>query len=411
MENSPLQENLFCEIQPVSDTPPVLDPEQKKCQSFFLICEAILRQYKAGIKVGYLGGGQLARMLAESASRLGLEPHVLSLKKNSPAAQVTGHWHQGSLGNENDLIKFLNSVDVASFESEFLNADKLIAAKKKTKAKIYPSPELMGLLQDRKTQKDLYDQNRLPTAPWQAVDTEDAITSFMESQKLPVVFKKRFFGYDGYGTFIIKTKLQLSQFIKNDFKENTFIVEKFIPFKKECAVIVARSLDGSFTHLPLVESFQKDARCDWVKGPMKNKESKKMILKIKSFLKSTHYVGVMGVEFFLTNKGLIINEVAPRVHNTGHYSLNTPGLSQFDLHNMCLLGQKLPKEIKIKQGFAMTNPIGSGKTVKLKALDGLYWYGKSENRAGRKMGHLNATANTPADALKLALKKRKDIQL
>ena len=163
--------------------------------------------------------------------------------------------------------------------------------------------------------------------------------------------------------------------------------------------------------MPFVESFQKDARCDWVKGPIKLKESKKTISQLKSFLKKIHYVGVMGVEFFVTEKGLIINEIAPRVHNTGHYSQITQGLSQFDLHNMCLLGQKLPKDIKIKSGFAMSNLIGSGKKVKLKALDGLYWYGKIDNRQGRKMGHINALGKTANEALKEALKKRKGIQL
>ena len=136
-----------------------------------------------------------------------------------------------------------------------------------------------------------------------------------------------------------------------------------------------------------------------------------MVDKLKLFLKKLHYVGVMGVEFFVTNKGLIINEIAPRVHNTGHYSQATKGVSQFDLHNMCLLGQKLPKDIKIKGGFAMANLIGSGKKVELKQVGHLHWYGKTENRAGRKMGHINATATSADEALKQALKKRKGIKL
>ena len=177
-------------------------------------------------------------------------------------------------------------------------------------------------------------------------------------------------------------------------------MEKWIPFKRECALMIARSADKSFTHLPLVESFQKDSRCDWVKGPIFIKAAGPMVEKLKSFLKRLHYVGVMGVEFFLTRKGLIINEIAPRVHNTGHYSQATPGWSQFDLHNMCLLGQKLPKEIKIKGGFAMANLIGSGAEVKLKPVGGLHWYGKSENRRGRKMGHINVLASSPGKALK-----------
>ncbi len=358
-----------------------------------------------------MGGGQLAKMLSESAHQLGLEPHVLSLRADSPAAQNTRHWHQGSLESQDDLEGFLSRVDVATFESEFLNADKLVQAQKNTKTKIYPAPQLMGQLQDRKTQKQLFDQSRLPSSPWAAVNTEEEINEFLNLHKLPVVFKQRTFGYDGYGTFIIKDNKQLKTFVENDFKADAFIVEKFIKFKKECAVIIARSLDGSFTHLPFVESFQKDARCDWVKGPIRMKAAAPILKQLKGFLLKTKYVGVMGVEFFQTSNGLLINEIAPRVHNTGHYSQNTPGLSQFDLHNMCLLGMKLPKEIKIKGGFAMVNLIGGEKPLKLKAVAGLHWYGKAENRKGRKMGHINKVASTPEKALEVAKKKRKGFQL
>lgn len=367
--------------------------------------------YSPSLKVGYLGGGQLARMLAESAHNMGLEAHVLSLKADSPAAQVTRHWHQGSIDDSKALSDFLKTVDVATFESEFLNPEKLKTAVISSKGQIFPSPELMALLQDRKTQKELFDKYNLATSPWAAVNTQQDIDDFMQSHGLPVVFKKRFFGYDGYGTFVIKNKKQLNDFINSELQPDLFIVEKFIPFKKECAVIVARSQDQSFTHLPFVESFQKDARCDWVKGPFKSKITDGVIKTLKGFLKKIDYVGVMGIEFFVTGKTLLINEIAPRVHNTGHYSQNTKGLSQFDLHNMCLLGLKLPKEIKIKQGFAMANLIGSGAKVQLKPLAGLHWYGKKENRQGRKMGHINTTASTADEALETVLKKRKGLQL
>jgi 5-(carboxyamino)imidazole ribonucleotide synthase len=361
--------------------------------------------------MGYLGGGQLARMLCQSAHEMGLEPHVLSSKENDPAAQVTRHWHQGSVDSADDLKDFLQSVDIATFESEFLNAKTLVEVAKVVKTPIYPSPQLMGLLQDRQSQKSLFDENRLPTAPWKSVETRDEVLDFIDHHDLPIVFKKRFFGYDGYGTFIIKTPKQLNDFFMQEFKPQHFIVEKYIPFKKELAVIIACSLDQSFTHLPLVESFQKEARCDWVKGPMKLKSSKKIFGKLKAFLKRLHYVGVMGVEFFLTSKGLIINEIAPRVHNTGHFSQNTSGPSQFDLHNMCLLGMKLPKEIKIKGGFAMVNLIGDANKVSFQPTTGLHWYGKSENRKGRKMGHINTTGANPNEALKWALKKRQGVKL
>ena len=310
-------------------------------------------------------------MLSESALRMGLSPAVLSAHKSDPAAQGTGLWHQGNPDQEDDLVAFLKTVDVASFESEFLNSEKLARAEQKASAKIYPAVQVMALLQDRKSQKQLFHKNGLASAPWTAATTKGAVSEFVTRHGLPVVFKKRFFGYDGYGTFIVKTKKQLGEFLEQHWQDDLFIVEAFVPFKKECAIILARSLDASFTHLPLVESHQKDARCDWVKGPISHRSAKAMIAKLKKFLVKMDYVGVMGVEFFLTGKGLSINEIAPRVHNTGHYSLTTEGPSQFDLHNMCLLGLKLPKAINIKKGFAMANLIGSDHLPCLKPVDGL----------------------------------------
>ncbi|MEM7646479.1 MAG: ATP-grasp domain-containing protein, partial [Pseudomonadota bacterium] len=131
----------------------------------------------------------------------------------------------------------------------------------------------------------------------------------------------------------------------------------------------------------------------------------------KKFLKKINYVGVMGVEFFVTPKALIVNEIAPRVHNTGHYSTDTLGLSQFDVHNMCLMNLPLPKFIKTEKGFAMVNLIGQNKEVQLAPCSGLYWYGKVDNRAGRKMGHINTTGPSPSVALKDAKMKRQRIDL
>lgn len=368
-----------------------------------------MHNYQPDIKIGYLGGGQLARMLCESAANMGLRPHVLSDHKMDPAAQVTGFWQQGKAESLEDLKAFLKSVDVATFESEFLNSQILTVAQKETNTLILPLPEIMAQIQDRKSQKEIFDKYQLPTAPWVTCKQWEDAELFIAENSLPVVFKKRFFGYDGYGTFIIGDMDELENFRNATWKDDQFIVEKAIRFNKECAVILGRSRDGSFTHFPFVESHQTEARCDWVKGPIKLEGQKPMIRKLRAFLDDVNYVGVLAVEFFLSKKGLIINEVAPRVHNTGHYSLMTEGPSQFDIHNMCLLGLELPKKIEIKKGFAMANLIGSGVKSELQAIPGLTWYGKSENRAGRKMGHINTLSSTPDKALKLALKRRKQL--
>ena len=171
-----------------------------------------MTDYKPHVKIGYLGGGQLAQMLVESAHRMGLEAHVLSPEAGDPGALVTAHHHQASLEDPKALADFLRTVDMATFESEFLEAEKLIQAQKQTGTPIYPTPELMGRLQDRRSQKELFDQMGLPTSPWVAVDSTGDVEGFLDIYGFPLVFKKRFFGYDGYGTFVVKNQKQLLLF-------------------------------------------------------------------------------------------------------------------------------------------------------------------------------------------------------
>ena len=368
--------------------------------------------YSPGIRLGLLGGGQLARMLAQSAHHFGLTPWVFTPKSSDPGSQVTAFTMQSPLAQLESLKSFLNSVDLATFESEFMDSQMLEKAQNQSQTPIFPSPQIMGILQDRESQKQLLDKMGISNAPWRVVNQVQDVESFINEQGLPLVFKQRTNGYDGYGTHIIHNEDDLSGFLKTQFQPSFFIVEKWIPFKKEMACIVARSKDGSCTHLPLVESHQKEARCFWVKGPVKQNGFRSMIDSFFNLLNKIEYVGVMGIEFFQTSGKLIVNEIAPRVHNTGHYSLDTPGPSQFDLHILCLLGEKLPPPSNPQGGFAMVNLIGQGlKEVQLPAFYGVHWYGKLENRKGRKMGHINTLGETPSLALKEALDWSRKAQL
>jgi len=369
-----------------------------------------MSNYTPFLKVGLLGGGQLARMLAESALRLGLEPHIYSENPSDPAAQGCRHWHQGALSDSVKLQAFIKKMDLVTFESEFIDTQKL--PKKTTHT--FPKPEIMAQLQDRKSQKEILDKVKMATAPWFVLDSEDQLKAALEKWKRGVVCKKRFGGYDGYGTYILKSKKQIENFLRDTYEDSLFIAEAFIPFQRECALIAARSGDGSFSSFPLVESFQKDARCFWIKGPVRTRKMDAALPKVKKLMRALDYVGVMGFEFFDTPNGLLVNELAPRVHNTGHYSQNTSGLSQFDVHWLCALKTKLPKSLVTDKGFAMVNLIGSGKTslkLNCETSASLHWYGKEESRSGRKMGHLNTVAATPGEALKLALKAEKGFSI
>jgi 5-(carboxyamino)imidazole ribonucleotide synthase len=357
-----------------------------------------------------LGGGQLTRMLALSAHKWGVEPWVYSENASDPGRQVTSFGATGALDDAESLRRFLSQVDMATFESEFLNAPLLKELERTSGKTILPTPDTMALFQDRVPQKQLLDKMKIPTAPWRSIVSPVDSLRVAEELKFPLVFKKRRFGYDGYGTFVIRDQKSLEEFCSKQFpNKDGFIAEKFIPFKRELACIFARRKNGDVVHFPLVESLQKDSRCFWVKGPIKHPGFKAWTAKFKKLLADTKYVGVIGVELFDTKKGLIVNELAPRVHNSGHYTQDAFELNQFDLHILALLDQPLSVP-KAPKGFAMVNLLGDEKPRSLADFSPdtfVHWYGKSDSRPGRKMGHINALGATPEKALQTALKARK----
>lgn len=367
-----------------------------------------------GTRVGILGGGQLARMLALAAHNLGLKPHVLSENKNDPAQQVTAFQHIGSLKNRTDIERFLKSVDLATFESEFLDGALLQHAQQTTGVTILPSVSTMELLQDRLTQKQQLDIFKIPSAPWNIVSNKAEAYQAVDALSYPLVFKKRRFGYDGYGTFIVKKEADLQNLLLDPSLSTVgFIAEKWIPFKRELACVFARNASGEVSHYPLVESLQKNSRCLWVKGPVQHKHFSAFAKKFSLFLKKMNYVGVIGVEFFETSKGILVNELAPRVHNSAHYTMTAFSVSQFELHWRALLNQDVNLPAANAKGFAMVNLLGGEKQPewRLDSQVQLHWYGKNESRPGRKMGHTNTLAATPGKALSLALKNLKRISL
>jgi 5-(carboxyamino)imidazole ribonucleotide synthase len=385
--------------------------------------------------IGILGGGQLARMLALKAHELGLKISILSENADDPAAQVAPLWQRGSLSSKQDLGNFLKTCRLATFESEFLDAGLLAALELETKTPILPRPADIGLIQDRLTQKQLLEKHGLPTAKFHKVESADEAwwarmvlggeTSPSRSAKnrsarepAPVVFKKRRFGYDGYGTFVIRTQKDMEAFVAAELTKKSahgFIAEEFVPFKREVAVMLARSSNGQTRLLPFVESFQQDSRCLWVKGPLKtNARFTALAAKLGKFINTVGYTGVMGVELFETERGLLVNELAPRVHNSGHYSLDALSEDQFTLHLKCILGQELGEPKLNAKGFAMMNLLGSSTvapTWRLPTDARLHWYGKNENRPGRKMGHINALGATPEGALAVVQRERRKFEV
>ncbi|MCB0413698.1 MAG: 5-(carboxyamino)imidazole ribonucleotide synthase [Bdellovibrionales bacterium] len=367
--------------------------------------------------IGILGGGQLSRMLILKAHEMGLGQQVYVMSENAqdPAAQVTNLWTKGSFSRLQDLRKFLKKVDIVTFESEFMDCSLLKSAKANAEIHFAPSLKVMTTLQDRLLQKQSLKKNALPTSDFLEVSNYIQLVHAYNhlNQGHGIVLKARKFGYDGYGTFVIKSIKDVETFTPYLNNPVGFIAERFIPFDRELSLIVVRNKKNDIRFLPLCESFQKDSRCFSVHGPIqKNISSLKK--NIERYLKQINYQGVIAFELFETKNKILINETAPRVHNTGHFSQNALTTDQFGYHLLAILNKELPSSKSITPGFAMINLLGTSSQppqLKTNTAGFLHWYGKLENRPNRKMGHLNIIDSTPQKALQQAKKLYKEFKL
>ena len=366
--------------------------------------------------IGILGGGQLARMLILKAHQMGLATVVLSDKITDPAVQVSNRWVKGSTQSIKDVRRLMQICDLVTFESEFISAELLKKSLKNIKGtQIYPSLSCLGRLQDRLLQKEwLYDFD-LPTLEHIKINTKDDIELAFEAFDKKVVFKKRTGGYDGYGTFVIKSPIALSAFKKSiKGEESNYIIEPFVGFKSEKSLIFARNTGGQTSVLPMIQSVQKNNQCDYVVGPVSHPAEKKLKLQIINFLNRINYVGTIAFELFELGSKLVINEVAPRVHNTGHFSQDALTIDQFELHLRCILGLSLPENTAKAEAFVMVNLLGQSTRIpfiKKFPTGSFHWYNKDENRPRRKLGHINYVGTNKKELLKKAIQERKGILL
>ena len=349
-------------------------------------------------------------MIALKSHEMGIKPYVLSAHPQDPAAQITPYFIQGKINSKKDLKKFLSQVDLAIFENEFLDPVLLHDASIASNTPIHPKPKIMNLLQDRLNQKKLFKKYKIPTARFIEVHSPKQIKALAGLFPAGIVLKKRQQGYDGYGTLITKNILEDKRVQSFLNKKPKIIAEEFIPFKKELAIILVRNRKKQIIELPLVETYQEQARCTWVKGPCRHQKKDSLVKKLKTMMNEINYEGVMAFELFETKKGsLLVNETAPRVHNSGHYSLDALSEDQFSLHIKAVLNMELVSPVKKSGGFAMLNLLGEKTPHQWLPPAGtiLHWYGKTESRPGRKMGHLNNLDSTPNKALATLLDFKK----
>ena len=347
-------------------------------------------------------------MLALEAWTMGLEPWVLTETPHEPAALVTQRAVLGSIRSSADIQNFIKNVDLVTFESELIPG-KILSEVDWKNVIVFPSVANIRILQDREQQKAWLNQHRIPTARHFLVTTYSDLQRVVREFHFQAVLKKCFGGYDGYGTWKIQKEQDLEELKPLFEKKESYILEEWIPFQRELAIVLARNTLGDVVHLPLVETHQKDHRCDWVQGPAKNAQLEKFLKSARKALKDLNYVGVIAFELFETQKKqLLVNEVAPRVHNSAHYSMDALELSQFALHLHAGLGFAFEKPKLLAKAFVMVNLIGKRDPILLpQKLSGtLHWYHKAVQKPGRKLGHLNLIGENLKTLLRKGLQQR-----
>ena len=381
-----------------------------------------MNYFSSDFKLGILGGGQLGKMLLTETRKFDIQTFVLEPSEESPARLSCNEFIKGSLMDFDTVYQFGKKVDVLTIEIENVNLDALDQLEAEG-LPIYPSPKTLRLIQNKGKQKDYYVANDIPTSPHSRfVDLNDLRTTIEKDElEFPFVWKCAQFGYDGNGVKICRSALDLV-----NLPDVECIAEEMVPFKNELAVIVARSVSGEVKTYPVVEmEFHPEAnQVEYVICPARieatvAQKATKIALKVSE---AFNHVGLLAVEMFQTEDDeILVNEVAPRPHNSGHYSIEASYTSQFENHLRAILNLPLGNTDSKVAGI-MVNLVGSegysGQVVyenidKIMAIDGVtpHIYGKRETRPFRKMGHVTIVNEDMAAARKIAEEVKNSIRV
>ncbi|GHA51957.1 N5-carboxyaminoimidazole ribonucleotide synthase [Amylibacter ulvae] len=344
-----------------------------------------------GATIGILGGGQLGRMLSVAASRLGFKTHIFEPGANPPAGHVADQVTTASYEDEAALRGFADTVDVITFEFENIPASALDILE--TIRPVLPARNALATSQDRIVEKQFLTDLGLDVAPFANVETPDDLNAAIETVGVPSILKTRRFGYDGKGQSRLKSADQAAR-AWAELGNTPCVLEGFVDFSHEVSVIGARSQSGEVVCYDPGENVHRDGILHTTTLPAKLNVSQRMdaVILTGKILNALEYVGVMGVELFVTPQGLLVNEIAPRVHNSGHWTQNGCAIDQFEQHIRAVAGWPLGDGQR-HSNVVMTNLIGDEvlnvSELSKDASVGLHLYGKSEPKAGRKMGHVN----------------------
>ncbi len=379
----------------------------------------------ANYTLGFLGAGQLARMSALQAFRYGMQVGVFSNRtETEPVQLITPHSATGSSESVEDLTAFAQTCDVLTLENEFISSDILKKAQEQSGTSIYPSPDSFALIENKYIEKQTFENAGIPVTPYALIQDEDDLTVFGDQHGWPYVLKSSKGGYDGYGNETVASLGEAkSAFVNLGGQEgHDIIAEAFIGFTKELAVQVARNETGHVVY-PCCETVQRDHICVAVQSPAPVDEAIRQKAQ-EMAVKATEAIdgkGIFAYEFFLQEDGeLLLNESAPRSHNSGHYTIEGCLTSQFENHVRAVTGLPLGSPELREPVVVMINLLGEHERKAqvdyalegLKAADGhLHIYGKLDSRNGRKMGHYTLLGEDLKQTYEKALKLTQEISI
>jgi 5-(carboxyamino)imidazole ribonucleotide synthase len=369
-------------------------------------------------KLGILGGGQLGRMLIQEAVNFNIHISVLDPSVNAPCSDLANNFVVGNFNDYQTVLDFGKTVDVLTIEIEHVNIEALEELERLGK-KVFPRPQALRTIQDKGLQKQFYKTNNIPTAPFHLIDNAEDALLFKE--KGPFMQKLRKGGYDGKGVTPLRTEAEF----KSAFNAPS-VLEEFVPFVKELAVIVARNENGELATFPLVEmEFNSEANLvEFIFSPANvnveiESNAKKIAIDIANRLE---HVGLLAIELFLTEDGnLLVNEIAPRPHNSGHHTIEACFVSQYGMHLRAILNMPLGST-GLRTPAVMINLLGEkgfeGKAryeniEEVLHTEGAYihLYGKEDTKPFRKMGHITVCNSNLEDAKDIARRFLKEVRV
>ncbi len=371
--------------------------------------------------IGIVGGGQLGRMLAFEAKKMGFFVTVIDPTENSPAGQVADSQILAGYKDESAIRRLSKTSDVITFEIELAN-DSVLEDLIKGGQQVHPSPQTLKIIRDKFIQKQFLKKNKIPTADFVEVQSEEDILRAIKKFKYPVLLKARTDAYDGRGNALIRKKQDVKKAIRK-LQGRSLYIEKFVPFAKELAIQVARSTNGQLKAYPLAETTHINNICHLVSVPASVSPAiqKKAETLSKKVMKILNGAGVFGIEMFLDRHGKVyINEIAPRVHNSGHYTIEASVTSQFEQHIRAITGLPLGETDMKTKAAVMVNILGrKNGEVDTQGIEkslsipnvSVHLYGKKENRIDRKMGHITVVGRSLNEITKKALLARRHIKI